>query len=132
MKICGTVRRPLRAIISARASGRSSTSIASNLAPLRSRSPIARVQYGHQSLKYTTIRGSTMTLVSAGSRLRQREVLGSPRGNSAAQVERLSEPLRCELPHSRCAEGASVVVHDEHLLLLLLQSVARLQNLLAR
>jgi len=48
MKICGTVRRPLRSIISARASGRASISISSIAAPLLSRRLRARAQYGHQ------------------------------------------------------------------------------------
>src|SRR5712671_3008093 len=117
MKICGTVRRPLRAIISARASGRSSMLMASNLAPLRSRSPRARVQNGHQSVKYTTIRASAMTLVPADSRLGQRKVFGSPGGNAATQIERPGESLCCQLPHSRRADGASVVINDDHFLL---------------
>src|SRR5882724_3057257 len=132
MKICGTVRRPLRAIISARASGRSSILMTSNGAPLRSRSPVARVQNGHQSVKYTTIRGFAMPLAPGRSRLGQRQVFGTPGGKSAAQVERLGETLGDELPHGGGSEGTRVVVDDDHFFLLLLQSVARLQNLLTR
>src|SRR5579862_724106 len=128
MKICGTVRRPLRAIISVRAPGRSSTSMTSNLAPLRSRSSRARVQNGHQSVKYTTIRWSAMTLAPVASRFGQRKVFGSPGGNSASQIERLGESLCSKLPRSRRAEGASVVVNDDHFLLLLLQSLVGLQD----
>src|SRR5690348_502486 len=129
MKICGTVRRPLRAIISARASGRSSTLMTSYAAPLRSRRLRARAQKGHQSVKYMTILSSAMTLTSG---LRQRQVLGAPRGNAASQIERLGESLCSELPHCRCSEGAGVIVHKYDFFLLLLQRLIGLEYLLAR
>ena len=48
MKICGTERRPLRAIISLRSSASVSMSISRNAIPLRSNNARAREQYGHQ------------------------------------------------------------------------------------
>src|SRR5882757_4213660 len=105
MKICGTERRPLRAIISARASGRSSMLIVSNSTPLRSSNPPARAQYGHQSVEYITTLGCAITL-AAGSGLRQRQVLGTPGADSATEVERLGETLCGELPYGRGSQRA--------------------------
>src|SRR3569833_1063716 len=130
MKICGTERRPLRAIISARASGRSSTLIVSNSTPFRSSNPWARAQYGHQSVKYITTLGRAAMTGSSG--LRQREVLGAPCADPLTQVECLGESLLRELPDSCGSQRAGVVVDHDNFLFLLFQRVTRLQNLLSR
>src|SRR4051812_8148262 len=114
MKICGTVRRPLRAIISARASGRSSMLIVSKRAPLRSSRLTARLQNGHQLVRYTTILGGSVMkkTPTAASCLGERQVLGTPGGDAASQVECLREALGYELPHGGGTERAGVIVHN--------------------
>src|SRR3954470_15652845 len=131
MKICGTERRPLRAIISARASGRSSISIVSYVTPLRSSNPRARAQYGHQSVKYITTFGCPMTFAAA-SHLLQRQVLSAPCADSATEIERLGESLGGELPHGGGSQRAGIVINDDYLFFQLLQRIAGLQNLIAR
>src|SRR6185437_5149198 len=68
MKICGTVRRPLRDSISVRAAGMASTSISSSAAPFCSSSSRARAQYGHQLVAYITTFGTVIRLPSSLSR----------------------------------------------------------------
>src|SRR5258708_3548891 len=59
----------------------------------------------------------------------QRQVLGAPRCESTAQIEGFGKSLCRELACRRGAQRSGIVVYDDGLFLVLLQSLGSLQNL---
>src|ERR1039458_1157082 len=94
-------------------------SISWNATPLRCSSVRARSQYGHQDLLYISTGAAMVCCCSTtgDSPARQRQVLGSPCTESAAQVEHLGEALLRQRPHGRGRGGAAVAIDDERALL---------------
>ena len=66
------------------------------------------------------------------STLGDRQVVGAPGGQTAAQTEHFRETLRDQLAHGGRRERAAIAVHDDGLVLLLLERFARLDDLIRR
>src|SRR6185436_12972794 len=107
MKICGTVRRPVRSIISWRRSGSRSTRIlAMPTTPLAASSRSACTQYGHWPVEYI--------VTVATSRL-QRQPRAAPRGKAALQVVDVLEARLRERSARAAAALAARAVRDDRL-----------------
>src|SRR5882672_1482804 len=109
MKTCGTERRPLRVIISARSSASVSISISRKAMPLRSSSARARAQYGHQPAEYMTTSGMQPQLRAADFPAAEPRTRGRFSCRQAASPpRRLNTLLKPSLPSSRAAAPPSM------------------------
>src|SRR6185437_9344560 len=132
IKICGTVRRPLRATISVRASGRASTSISSKSTFFFSAAgaPVRNTGTSRWHTSEPSVASGALAL--ARRILRQWQVLRAPGSQPAAQIEGLRKALGRELPARGGAQGAGVVVDHDDFFLVFLQRVGAFEDLLAR
>src|SRR5258706_579864 len=121
IQICGTVRRPLFCVISARRAGCRSTRIFStSLTPLSASRRSADWQNGHAAVVYI----STFATL-----LFHRQPGLIPRAEAASEIDVAAEALLPEGGRGLCGALAAVVVDDERLVLALreLAGVAALQ-----
>src|SRR5258706_1883293 len=121
IQICGTVRRPLFCVISARRAGCRSTRIFStSLTPLSASRRSADWQNGHAAVVYIS---TFATLLFH----RQPGLL--PRAEAASEIDDAAEALLPEGGRGLCGALAAVVVDDERLVLAVreLAGVAALQ-----